>query len=116
MVSLYDTDGVDELRRRNAVQPHRMKLFRNALFKNFADWGEALATLPENARADFNRSIEFQCLEMIERYDSEIDGASKLVFRTTDGHLIESVVLRPATGRTSLCISSQVGCVCQCGF
>jgi len=116
MVSMYDRDGVEELRRRNAVQPHRMKLFRNALFKNSMGWGDALATLPESARADFDRNVEFQCLELVERYDSEIDGASKLVFRTTDHHLIESVILRPATGRTSLCISSQVGCVCQCGF
>ena len=116
MVSIYDIDGVEELRRRNAVQPHRMKLFRNALFKNSKDWNEALAVLPENVRADFDRSIGFECLEMIERHDSEVDGASKLVFQTSDGHLIESVILRPATGRTSLCISSQVGCICQCGF
>ena len=116
MVSLYDRDGVEELRRRNAVQPHRLKLFRNALFKSFMGWGDALATLPESARTDFDRNVEYQCLELVERYDSEIDGASKLVFRTKDQHLIESVILRPATGRTSLCISSQVGCVCQCGF
>ena len=116
MVSIYDTDGVEELRRRNAVQPHRIKLFRNALFKNSRTWDEALATLPENTRTEFDRSVEFQFLELVERHDSEIDGASKLVFRTTDHHLIESVILRPATGRTSLCISSQVGCVCQCGF
>ncbi len=116
MVSIYDIDGVEELRRRNAVQPHRIKLFRNALFKKSKGWNEVLATLPKNAGADFDRSIGFECLEMTERHDSEIDGASKLVFQTADGHLIESVVLRPATGRTSLCISSQVGCICQCGF
>ena len=116
MVSIYDIDGIEKLRCRNAVQPHRMKLFRNALFKHSREWIDVLATLPENARADFDRSIGFECLEMTERHDSEIDGASKLVFQTSDGHLIESVVLRPATGRTSLCISSQVGCICQCGF
>jgi len=116
MVSIYDTAGVEAIRSRNAVQPHRMKLFRNALFKNFDGWNEVLATLPESARNDFGRNIGSQCLEMLERHDSEVDGASKLVFQTSDGHLIESVVLRPATGRTSLCISSQVGCACSCGF
>lgn len=116
MVTIYDTEAVDAVRRRNAVQPHRMKLFRNALFKNSRDWNEALAVLPESARADFEQTIRFQCLEMAERHDSNIDGASKLIFKTPDRHLVESVVLRPKTGRTSVCISSQVGCACYCSF
>ena len=116
MVSIYDTDGLEELRCRNAVQPHRMKLFRNALFKNALGQDAALGTLPENARDDFARNVAFEALELAERHDSETDGASKLLFRTPDGHLIESVILRPKTGRTSLCISSQVGCACSCGF
>ncbi len=116
MVSIYDTDAIEALRIRNAVQPHRIKLFRNALFKNSLGRDGALAELPEDARGEFSRNIDFQMLEFTERQDSELDGASKLVFKTTDGHLIESVVLRPATGRTSLCISSQVGCACSCSF
>jgi len=116
MVSIYDTDGLEELRRRNAVQPHRMKLFRNALFKNALGRDAALGTLPGNARDDFSRNVAFEALELAGRHDSETDGASKLLFRTPDGHLIESVVLRPKTGRISLCVSSQVGCACSCGF
>jgi 23S rRNA (adenine2503-C2)-methyltransferase len=116
MVSIYDIDGIEELRRRNAVQPHQMKYFRNALFKNGRDWKEALATLPEEARADFSDNVAFKTLELAERHDSQIDGASKLIFKTIDHHLIESVVLRPKSGRTSICISSQVGCACYCSF
>lgn len=116
MVSIYDQIGIEELRRRNAVQPHRMKRFRNAFFKASQEWEDVLATLPENARSDFDRHVEIRCLELVDRHDSDVDGASKLVFRTADGHLIESVVLRPATGRTTLCISSQIGCACRCGF
>ncbi|MEI6892784.1 MAG: 23S rRNA (adenine(2503)-C(2))-methyltransferase RlmN [Pontiella sp.] len=116
MITIYDIDGVEEIRRRNAVQPHRMKLFRNALFKNSDDWNAALDVLPETAREDFQRSIQFQCLELSERHDSEIDGASKLLFKTHDHQMIESVVLRPKSGRTSICISSQVGCACYCSF
>ncbi|VGO20111.1 23S rRNA (adenine(2503)-C(2))-methyltransferase RlmN [Pontiella sulfatireligans] len=116
MLTIYDTDAIDEIRIRNAVQPHRMKLFRNALFKKSKDWSEALAQLPEEARSDFTENIRFQCLELAERHDSEIDGASKLIFQTPDHHLIESVVLRPKSGRTSICISSQVGCACCCSF
>lgn len=116
MPTIYDIDALEQLRCRNAVQPHRMKLFRNALFKNSNGWNDALETLPENARADFDRGLDFQCLELEERHDSEIDGASKLIFKTHDNQLIESVVLRPQSGRTSICISSQVGCACYCSF
>ena len=116
MITIYDTDAIEEIRSRNAVQPHRMKLFRNALFKNSNEWSEALETLPETARADFERNIQFQSLELAERHDSEVDGASKLLFKTHDHHLIESVVLRPKSGRTSICISSQIGCACYCSF
>jgi len=116
MLSIYDIDAIEPLRARHAVQPHRMKLFRNALFKNARNWDEALATLPEGAQAAFRNEVAFQTLELVERHDSKIDGASKLVFRTLDGHLLESVLLRPKTGRTSLCISCQVGCACACDF
>lgn len=116
MITIYDIDAIEAIRSRNAVQPHRMKLFRNALFKNSENWKDALAVLPQEARDDFEKSISFQCLELAERHDSEVDGASKLIFKTHDGHLIESVVLRPKTGRTSICISSQVGCACYCSF
>jgi 23S rRNA (adenine2503-C2)-methyltransferase len=116
MVSIYDTSEIETLRNRNAVQPHRMKQFRNALFKHARGWAEALAELPETARDDFSKNVVFEQLVLEERHDSAIDGASKLIFRTADGHLIESVVLRPQTGRTSICISSQVGCACYCSF
>lgn len=116
MVSVYDTAGLEKLRSHNALQPHRMKLFRTALFKNALNVESALKGFPANARADFEAQIKFQSLELNERHDSEVDGASKLVFQTHDRHLIESVILRPKTGRTSLCISSQIGCACYCSF
>ncbi|MDF1702194.1 MAG: 23S rRNA (adenine(2503)-C(2))-methyltransferase RlmN, partial [Planctomycetota bacterium] len=45
-----------------------------------------------------------------------IDGASKLVFATEDKLRIETVILRVLTGRTALCVSSQVGCAADCAF
>jgi 23S rRNA (adenine2503-C2)-methyltransferase len=35
---------------------------------------------------------------------------------TEAGFLVESVILRTGTGRTALCISSQVGCAANCDF
>ncbi len=116
MISIYDSSALEVLRSRNAVQPHRMKLFRNVLFKHFGSRDDALDVLPEQVRYRFGQDIGFQTLELAARRDSVMDGASKLIFKTADGHHIESVVLRPKTGRIALCISSQVGCACSCSF
>jgi 23S rRNA (adenine2503-C2)-methyltransferase len=43
------------------------------------------------------------------------DGATRLLLRARDGELIESVLI-PGPGRTTLCVSSQVGCGRACSF
>ena len=43
------------------------------------------------------------------------DGTQKLLFRTTEGKLIESVLI-PEEDRLTLCVSSQVGCKMNCDF
>ncbi|WP_028319392.1 23S rRNA (adenine(2503)-C(2))-methyltransferase RlmN [Desulfobulbus elongatus] len=43
------------------------------------------------------------------------DGAVKFAFRLEDGQLIESVLI-PEEDRTTLCVSSQVGCAMGCDF
>ena len=44
-----------------------------------------------------------------------IDGTEKLLFKTNEGRLIESVLI-PDDERLTLCISSQVGCKMNCDF
>jgi len=43
------------------------------------------------------------------------DGTKKLLFRTDDGAIVESVII-PGPKRSTLCISSQVGCAMRCSF
>jgi 23S rRNA (adenine2503-C2)-methyltransferase len=107
MNSVYDIQALETLCR----DPHRLKLFRNAYFKKALPLDECLEKVSELVG-----KITFQTLEIIERHDSQRDGATKLVFRTEDDRKIEAVVLRIASGRTSLCISSQVGCAADCQF
>lgn len=66
--------------------------------------------------AAFSDTFETSYLTLISRIDSNIDGATKLLFETRDGNRIETVILRIATGRTSVCVSSQVGCTEKCRF
>ena len=87
-----------------------MREFRTAAFKRFESSKSVASSFPQLAEG------QLDSLEIAKRCDSEIDGATKLLFRTEAGMLIESVILRIATGRTTLCVSSQVGCAAACDF
>lgn len=116
LISLYDTNAVDALRRELALDPHLVHRLRTVFWKKFAGREVALEELPPTAREVFAKRVQFHPLELDVRRDSAEDGATKLVFRTAADQRIESVLLRAGTGRTALCISSQVGCAANCDF
>jgi 23S rRNA (adenine2503-C2)-methyltransferase len=108
--SVYDLPGFDQLQRDLRLDARRVRTFRNDLLKRFVADDVALAGFPAAHR------VAPHGLQLFNRRDSAIDGATKLLFRTCDGLLLESVILRLATGRTTLCVSSQIGCAAACEF
>ena len=109
-VSLFDRAGFESLRRELRTDPNCVRRLRNDLLKHFVADEVALGRFPAADR------VAVHSLEMFHRSDSAVDGASKLLLRTAGGMLIESVILRVASGRTALCVSSQVGCAAACDF
>jgi 23S rRNA (adenine2503-C2)-methyltransferase len=116
MPSLADLPAVEALRRALRLDPQAMRAVRTALYKRFADDAAVLRAIPEPQRSAFAEQAALHCLTLHDRRDSQHDGASKLLFRTAGGALLETVILRIASGRTSLCLSSQVGCAAACTF
>jgi 23S rRNA (adenine2503-C2)-methyltransferase len=115
-ISIYDQAAVDRLRAELRFEPRRLRQLRTVLLKKFRGVEAALAELPAEVRDEFASHVEFHPLELAAHDDSDADGATKLVFRTKAGFLIESVIMRTGTGRVSLCVSSQVGCAAACRF
>ncbi|MDA8743193.1 23S rRNA (adenine(2503)-C(2))-methyltransferase RlmN [Rubripirellula amarantea] len=109
-IDLYDVVAVEQLRRQRRLDPQLIRQLRNRFLKRFDSDEAALEGFPEASR------ISLHSLELFRRFESGIDGATKLLFRTSSDLLIESVLLRIATGRNTLCVSSQVGCAAACGF
>ncbi|PHQ35890.1 23S rRNA (adenine(2503)-C(2))-methyltransferase RlmN [Rhodopirellula bahusiensis] len=107
---LFRADEMESLRRALRLDPQVLRKLRNDLLKKFEPDELVLNRFPA---AD---AIELHSLKLYQRMDSEIDGATKLLFETESGLLIESVILRIATGRTTLCVSSQIGCAAACDF
>ena len=114
--STYNIQTLEKLIR----DPYQRKKFLNAYLKKALPPEECSELFP-----DFFQGLEkrtagvppaFQTLGFLERHDSKTDGATKLVFKTEDDRRVEAVILRIASGRTSLCISSQIGCAADCQF
>ena len=76
---------------------------------------DEMTTLPKALRAELDRSVPFSTLEVVTERESR-DGTVKALFRTPDGHAVETVLMRYRDGRRSLCLSAQSGCPLTCTF
>jgi 23S rRNA (adenine2503-C2)-methyltransferase len=76
---------------------------------------EAMTNLPADLRRELESSVPFSTLILADEAHSK-DGTVKALFRTADGHPVETVLMRYRDGRRSLCLSSQSGCPLTCTF
>lgn len=116
MRSIHDRAGVESWRRAQRTDPQFVRSFRSAFYRQGLADDAALRQFSSEVLDGARREFDLHSLALENRHDSRLDGASKLIFRTAAGLLLETVVLRVATGRTSLCISTQVGCAAKCDF
>jgi 23S rRNA (adenine2503-C2)-methyltransferase len=75
---------------------------------------DAMTDLPRDFRAHLAETHE-TALPELERETPSQDGSRKLVFRLADDRRV-SAVLMPDDGRTTLCLSTQIGCGFGCAF
>src|SRR5262245_22854450 len=73
-----------------------------------------MTDLGQDLRARLAARFRARALE-VESARTSVDGTVKAVLRAGDGALVESVLI-PEPGRTTLCISTQVGCPLACSF
>ena len=76
---------------------------------------EAMTNLPAELRGELESNVPFSTLNLADEAHSK-DGTVKALFRTADGHPVETVLMRYRDGRRSLCLSSQSGCPLTCTF
>ena len=77
------------------------------------DWEEA-TVLPKRLRAALSEEAPAAVLDLV-RASRATDGTRKYLFKTRDGHPIETVMI-PERERRTVCISTQVGCPMGCKF
>lgn len=116
MTFLHDPAAVARLARESAVPPHHLHRLATLVLKRGFEPKAALAELTVPLPAEVVDALRFDTLVLERRVDAERDGATRLLFRGASGVPVESVLLRIASGRTTLCVSSQSGCPVRCRF
>jgi 23S rRNA (adenine2503-C2)-methyltransferase len=76
---------------------------------------DAMLNIPKNLRILLKNNFQLSTLSYIDSEISTKSGTKKYIFKTNDENVIESVII-PEGRRTTLCISTQVGCPLDCKF
>ncbi|MBM4343164.1 MAG: 23S rRNA (adenine(2503)-C(2))-methyltransferase RlmN [Deltaproteobacteria bacterium] len=103
------------------LRPHQARLAVHALatstWRKGLSWPDALARLGRQARAVAEAVMQAPPGVVVRQVAVAADGTRKLLVALPDGALVESVVIAATDGdRTTLCVSSQVGCGRRCTF
>jgi 23S rRNA (adenine2503-C2)-methyltransferase len=96
------------------VEPWRAEQVAAWLWARGVTDPAAWTDLPAGLRARLAGDWRTRALAL-ERVERSADGTLKARLATADGDVVEAVVI-PEAGRTTLCLSTQVGCPLACAF
>jgi 23S rRNA (adenine2503-C2)-methyltransferase len=97
-----------------AVKPYRARQIYKWVYQmDTADF-DLMTNLPKSLRAMLKETFTIEALPIAETNSSK-DGSTKYLLATPDGHRVETVFM-PDDGRSTLCLSTQVGCKMSCAF
>lgn len=124
MHSIFDSKALEEFRKEHKLQPYKIRQIEQEIFHNATIDFDQMTTISKENRTQLKERFEIIPLS-VERID-ECKETSKFLFKTTDGNIIETVLMyhfhkdkqtkKEKLNRMTLCISSQVGCSVGCVF
>jgi len=107
-------EDLQELCRQTMNKPvHARQLFSYIHRHRISDLA-FIPDLPKSLHTHLQKHQNTMTATLLDKQRSQ-DGTQKLLLRIMDGDLIETVLI-PASGRLTLCISTQVGCALGCHF
>ena len=99
---------------KSGEKPFRARQVYDWLWRNYCRSFDEMTNISKDIRQLLKDNFSFPAA-VIHQEIKSTDGTIKMVFRLDDGQLVEGVLI-PADGRTTACISSQVGCALNCSF
>ena len=110
-----NTNEIDSLLTVLDESSFRTEQIHNWIYEHgVVSWGE-MENLPQSLRDNLENMIALHPLRIIKISGSDSKSTRKYLFETLDGQKIESVLMNDRK-RTTVCISSQVGCAVDCKF
>ena len=108
--------NLEELRERFVslgLEKYRAGQVLKWLYKKLTTDFNSMTDLPKGQRKLLEDTFRFHPLEKLDKVDAP--DSRKYLFRTHDGHIVETVLIKERDHLT-LCVSSQVGCAVGCTF
>ncbi len=87
----------------------------NWMYNHMVGDFDEMMNVPKVLRNKLKDLAEINTLSFVDSESSALNGTKKYIFETAEHHKIESVII-PEEMRTTLCISTQVGCPLDCKF
>ncbi|MGH7877287.1 MAG: 23S rRNA (adenine(2503)-C(2))-methyltransferase RlmN [Candidatus Dormibacteraceae bacterium] len=112
-ISLVEDGALLEWLQAEGQPTYRLQQIRRALAAGAGF--EQMSALPTDLRTRLAQRFRPRALAEIERWDSDQGLTTKILYGLDGGYTVESVVMRYER-RSTLCISSQVGCPIGCPF
>jgi len=94
---------------------YRFRQLAAWLYARLADDFDVMTDLPRALRDELRERFHVRSAVPATVQESAVDGTRKYLFELPDGGAVESVLMR-YDERTTLCVSSQVGCPLDCAF
>lgn len=95
-------------------KPYRARQVLQWLYQHGATDFEQMTSLSKVFRERLAKAARLDNLEPA-LVEASADGTRKMLFKLSDGHAVESVLI-PEEDHSTLCVSSQVGCRMGCAF
>ena len=115
-ISIHDRESIERFLHKHRIDPYAFRRLHYALCVEGRSDERAWDAVPPRFRGPLEQAVRLHCLSARQPQHSIGDGATKFVFKTNAGQSTESVAMLATTGRTTACISSQVGCAAACPF
>jgi 23S rRNA (adenine2503-C2)-methyltransferase len=101
--------------------PYRADQARQWFWQRLAPSFGAMRTLPPSARRELERAFTFSTVTSAMKREADRGQTVKYLFKLGDARTIETVVMHydataRSRARTTICVSSQVGCPIGCSF
>ncbi len=110
----HPVEALRERFARDGIEPYRAEQIAGWLYRRGVDDVARMTDLSGDLRDRLASGWETRALEVASVQEAA-DGTRKAALRARDGAVVESVAI-PEERRTTLCVSTQVGCPLACSF